>query len=172
MFRRQAVSATGQSREGRSGGGSRGPKCGFSTLLRNVQHVKLLNVIQRNDLFPTKIPNNRDRALVTAIEIFCQCSDVPIVDSVEGIRDRLIDYGRVFGSHMSLKNAGSSDILANNIPEIFGLTKRILLKPKFKILAQCRNKWNSLQPAPLAWKEETPHILCIDELGAGIRGMG
>lgn len=63
--------------------------------------------------FPTKILNNRDRSLVTAIEIRCQWSDVSIVDSVEDILDRLIDYGGVFGSHRSLKNAGSSDNLAS-----------------------------------------------------------
>ena len=38
---------------------------------------------------------------------------MPIVDSVEDILDRLIDYGGVFGSHRSLKNAGSSDNLAS-----------------------------------------------------------
>jgi len=73
--------------------------------------------------FPTEILNNGDRALTTAVEICCQCSDVPNVDSVQDILDRLIDYGGVFGSLRSLKNAGSSEILASNSLEIFGLPK-------------------------------------------------
>jgi len=61
---------------------------------------------------------------------------VPLVDSDENILDRVIDNCGVFGSHRSLKNAGSHDILANNSLEIFGLPKRILLKPEFEVLVE------------------------------------
>ena len=74
--------------------------------------------------------------MVTAIDIRCQSSDAPIVDSVDDILARLIDKGRVFGIHMSLKNAGFSDILASQILEIFVPPKGILLKPEFKILVK------------------------------------
>ena len=49
------------------------------------------------------------------------------------IIDRLIDYGRVFGSRRFLKNASSPNIQVNNL-HIFGLPKGILHGPEFEVL--------------------------------------
>ena len=62
--------------------------------------------------------------------------DVSIVDFVEDILDWLIDYFRVVGSHRCLKNACSSNILANSSLEILGLSMGILLEPESEVFAK------------------------------------